>query len=511
MPGESRTKKALLNARVSMICYFVGLVTTFFTRKIFIDYLGTEFIGLTGTLQSLLGFLNIAELGVGTAIAYVLYEPLHQYNQDKIKEILSVLRFLYRCIGTFILVGGLVLSAFLPMIFENTGISMKVIFFGFYAYLTSSLIGYYVNYNATLLSADQKNYVVTGYYQIASSAKAIIQMVCAIYFTSFYLFLAIEFLFSGVNAIILQWKINKTYPWLSLKKLSGRKLLKNYPKIKTSIAQLTIHKIAGFVQFQIMPFFVYAYVSLPMVTLYTNYTLISQRVMVFISGISNGLIAGIGDLIAEGNTEKIEKLYHELLTSRIIVCGAISLILYFMLSPLVSVWLESEYLVSEIVVSLIAIASFLSMVRSITDFFINGFGLFYDVWAPFAEIGIYVSVALLLGPKFGLNGLLLAPIVSLIIIVYGWKPYFLFKKGFKRPFLHYLRIFFPPFLPLLMAWLLTPWIVTPIISFAMMSSSWLWLILGGILVTTVICAISFGTSLLFWPCMRSFFSRFLKR
>ena len=161
MPGESRTKKALLNAQVSMFCYFVGLVTTFFTRKIFIDYLGTEFIGLTGTLQSLLGFLNIAELGVGVAISYVLYEPLHQNNQDKIKEIIAVLKFLYQIIGAFILVGGIVLSAFIPMIFKDTGISMGVIYFGFYAFLASSLLGYYVNYNGTLLCADQKNYILT--------------------------------------------------------------------------------------------------------------------------------------------------------------------------------------------------------------------------------------------------------------------------------------------------------------------------------------------------------------
>ena len=90
MRRESRTKKSLLNARMNMLCYFLTLVVAFFTRKTLLDYLGTEFIGLTGTLQSLLGFLNLAELGVGSAIAYVLYKPLFDEDETKIDGIISV-------------------------------------------------------------------------------------------------------------------------------------------------------------------------------------------------------------------------------------------------------------------------------------------------------------------------------------------------------------------------------------------------------------------------------------
>ena len=50
---ESRTKKSLKNAQVNLIFYFITLALSFFSRKIFLDYLGAEFIGLTGTLQNL--------------------------------------------------------------------------------------------------------------------------------------------------------------------------------------------------------------------------------------------------------------------------------------------------------------------------------------------------------------------------------------------------------------------------------------------------------------------------
>lgn len=91
---ESRVKKSLLNARVNLIFYFLTLILSFFSRKIFLDTLGADFVGLTGTLQNLLGFLNLAELGIGSAIGYVLYKPLFEHDEGKINEIISVFGYL---------------------------------------------------------------------------------------------------------------------------------------------------------------------------------------------------------------------------------------------------------------------------------------------------------------------------------------------------------------------------------------------------------------------------------
>ena len=57
--GE-RVHKSLLNAEVNLLFYFLSLFLTFFSRKIFLDNLGAEFIGLTGTLQNILGYLNLS-------------------------------------------------------------------------------------------------------------------------------------------------------------------------------------------------------------------------------------------------------------------------------------------------------------------------------------------------------------------------------------------------------------------------------------------------------------------
>ena len=47
-----RVHKSMLNAEVNLLFYFLSLFLTFFSRKIFLDNLGAEFMGLTGTLNN---------------------------------------------------------------------------------------------------------------------------------------------------------------------------------------------------------------------------------------------------------------------------------------------------------------------------------------------------------------------------------------------------------------------------------------------------------------------------
>lgn len=433
MANESRVKKSLLNARVNLICYFISLLVAFFTRRIFLDQLGTEFIGLTGTLQSLLGFLNLAELGVGSAIGYVLYKPLFNDDKEKINEIISVFGYLYRCIGLFITGAGIVLSLFLPMIFPSTSFSWGIIYFGFYAYLSSSLLGYFINYNQALLSADQRNYVVTGYFQVATFTKVIAQAILALTFRNFYLFLALELVFGIVNSIILQCKISQTYPWLNSEVKLGKKLFKKYPEIGKYVKQLFVHKIGAFVQFQLSPFLIYTFVSLPVVALYGNYTLVTLRVQSFINAIMNSTGAGVGNLISEGDKKKIFSVYQELLSFRIFIAGFSSMCVYVLITGFIRVWLGSEYELSQLTVLLICVQFFLMIGREVNDQFIFGYGLFYDTWAPVAESFIFIVTATTSGYLFGLNGVLTGPLASTFIIIYLWKPYFLFRKGFQYP------------------------------------------------------------------------------
>ena len=113
--------------------------------------------------------------------------------------------------------------------------------------------------------------------------------------------------------------------------------------------------------------------------------------------------------------------------------------MYYLLPPFIALWLGDEYVMSETLLILVLISFALSIIRGVTEEFSIGYGLFSDVWSPFAEAVILIVVAILGGSLWGLEGTLLGSIVSTLIIIYIWKPYFLFSRGFKLSVLVYWR------------------------------------------------------------------------
>lgn len=432
-------KKTLLNARVNLLFYLLTLVLSFFSRKIFLDCLGADFVGLSGTLQNLLGFLNLAELGIGSAIGYVLYKPIFEGDQVKINEIISVMGYLYRWIGIIIFICGIILSFFLPVIFpdRNTSFALPVIYSVYFAFLISSLIGYFINYRQNLLGADQRNYVVTGYFQTINIIKIIFQIAVAYYTGNYYFWAAIEVTFGILYSFILNRKINQTYPWLRTNVSKGRELLKIHNVVLIKTKQLFIQKISYFVQYQTVPFLTYAFVNLQIVAFYGNYTIITDKIAQFVNSFLESSGASIGNLIAEGNRQKIMNLFWELINMRYFIGGLFSFAILILIDPFIQIWLGPEYILSNEVIYLIVINVFLSYTRGGVMQFLFGYGMFSDIWAPITEIIINLSVAITCGAKWGLPGVLLGGILSQFLIVGIWKPIYLFWKGFREPIWRY--------------------------------------------------------------------------
>lgn len=441
MQQESRVKKSLLNARVNLIFYFLTLALSFFSRKIFLDCLGADFLGLIGTLGTMLGFLNLAESGVSSAIAVVLYAPLLERNNIKINEIVSVLGYLYNLIGKIIFVGGLVLACFFPLIFSDAEVGLPIIYLSFFSFLGASLIGYFINYKQVLLSADQRNYVVAAYSQSANLIKIMLQMGLAYYTRNYYLWIVIEFLFGILYSVILNWKIKQVYPWMRSEVKIGKTLYKEYPEVMRYTKQLFIHNIGSVVYTQATPFIVFAFTSLQTVAYYGNYTLITSKLSSLLNNFLGGTSASVGNLIADGDKKRILRVYWELMSIRFLFVGVTVYAMFHLLPAFIALWVGEEYIMSESLLVLVLISFALSILRGVTDEFLYGYGLFSDTWSPFVEALILIVVAVIGGSLCGLEGTLIGSILSTIIIIYIWKPYFLFNEGLKLSVWEYWREF----------------------------------------------------------------------
>ena len=430
---SNRVHKSILNAEVNLLFFFLSLFLTFFSRKVFLDNLGTEFIGLTGTLRNILGYLNLSELGISACIGYFLFKPLQTDNHRDIQEILSVLGYLYNVIGALIFGGAFLISLFFPLIFIKNELELPIIYFAFYSFLGSSLIGYFINYRQILLNADQKNYLVTIYYQSANLIKLALQIFLAYNFKNLYVWVAVEFCFGIWGCIILNWKINKEYPWLHVKKKQGRQLLMKYPEILTKTKQVFIHKIKDFVLVKSDELFIFLFVSLKMVAFYGNYMIIISKLISLFSSVTGSVGASVGNLVAEGNKSNMMKVFWEYTTIQHTIAAILCFSLYAFLEPFIAHWLGAEYIMDHRILILLVIFIYITNSRNSVDSFNYAHGLYADVWSAWAELIINVSVTIVCGLKWGIIGILLGKIVSLLAIVVLWKPYYLFTTGFKEP------------------------------------------------------------------------------
>lgn len=430
---SGRMQKSILNAEVNLIFYFITLLLAFFSRRIFLDCLGAEFIGLTGTLGNILGYLNLAELGITASIGFFLFKPLQTNNREEIQDILSLLGYLYNWIGCIILAGGILISLFFPLIFEKAELGLDIIYFAYYSFLGSSLIGYFINYRQVLLSADQKNYLVAVYFQSANFLKTILQLLLAYTYQNLYVWVGIEFIFGIVGCIILNWKINKEYPWLQVDKSRGKTLLQQYPEIIDKTKQVFIHRIKDFVLIKSDELFIFLFVSLKMVAYYGNYMIIISKFISLFNSITGSVGASIGNLVAEGDKTKMIKVFWEYTTIQHTIAATICFSLYAFIEPFIYHWLGEDYIMDHRILIMLMFYLYISNSRGSVDAFNYAHGLYSDVWSAWAELIINVSITIIGGLRWGIIGILLGKIVSLFAIVVLWKPYFLFSSGFKLP------------------------------------------------------------------------------
>lgn len=437
---ESRTQKSLKNAQVALIFYFIQLILGFFSRKAFFDYLGSEVLGLNTTASNLLGFLNLAELGVSAAVGYFLYQPLYDKDFDKLNKLVSLQGWIYRNVAFFIIIASAILMCFFPMIFSKSPLPIWYAYLTFGVLLFSSLLGYFHNYRQIVLYADQKGYKIQEYVQGSTIVKTILQILTMTFLPyPFFSWLILEFIGAIVTTVILNQIIRKNYPWLKTKVSEGKKYLKEYPEVLKKTGQAFFHRIGGVILNQSSPLIIYGFTSLTTVALYGNYILIVSKVGSLLSSVFGSTGAAIGNLVASKDKPRIIRVFWELYDSRMCISVIALLCLYHLTNPFITIWLGKEYCLSNTFLILYIALNSISMTRTTVDNYINAYGLFKDVWAPLVEAGLNIGFSILLGYFFELNGIIIGILISQLVIISLWKPYFLFKQGIgisvKRYFL----------------------------------------------------------------------------
>lgn len=426
-----RIQKSIKNAQVNVMFYVITMILAFFSRKVFLDNLGTEFLGLSSTLGDILNLMNITELGIGTAVGVTLYKPLFDDDRSKISDIISVYGFLYSRIGVLIAAVSMILSCFFPMMFKDIDMPLGLVYFMFYSIVYGALLSYFVNYRQIILSASQNNYVIMYRYQTINVVKILLQMACSFLPYCFIWWICMELVAGTINSVILHWSVKKRYPWLDTSIKLGKAKFQDYKDLWVKTQQVFAFKISHLIFNGSINILIAAFVNLSMVAMFGNYNMLMSKVTAFFDGFFTSMGASIGNLIAEGNKEKMMKVFYELMSIRYFIAGLCSITMYFAIPKLIVIWLGEQYILPTSILVLMSIHTFILQARLTVTNFKDAYGLFQDVWAPITEVVIAIVGSIILGNLYGLLGILIAFIVADFLIKICWQPYYLFKHGFE--------------------------------------------------------------------------------
>lgn len=232
----------------------------------------------------------------------------------------------------------------------------------------------------------------------------------------------------------------KNFPFLKDSGQTVKYLRKKYNEIEIKIKQLFVHKVSGFALSQISPLIIFAYGTLTEVTYYQNYMLIYLGFTSLMNSVFNGISASIGNA-SVSDKSRLGIIFNELFGLRFYLSVAITYIFYRLTPDFITLWIGPEYVLPKTSTLLISIMLFIGLSRQTVENFLQALGQYSDVWAPITETILNVGLSIVLGYQYGLNGILVGVIISLISIVILWKPYFLYHYGLKKNIKQYILMY----------------------------------------------------------------------
>lgn len=429
--SNSRAKKSIYNIVTSLVIYTLNVLITFFSRGEFLDALGPEVLGLRYTIGNFFSLTALAELGLGTVVGFSLYKPLVENNREEICDIISLQGWVYRKLAILVAIAALLFCVASPFMFSDFQSPTWYIYASTLVLAWGSMSSYLIGYHNVILFADQKGYKQTIRTAWVGYAKNIAQLFILLYFPNPYpYYLAVELLLSLVGLYILEYVVKKEYPWLRIEPSRGKELYPRYQHIATKVKQIVAHKAAGVVLINLSPLLMTAFSSLVMIGLYDNYMNLARNLSAIMLAVFGSIGAGIGTLVAEQDFDRIIRFFDEyravVYFCSVLICFA----LYNLSHAFISLWIGEQYLISDGLLALITLYTYISISRTSRDSFILAYGLVSDTWAAILEAALNVGLGLLLGYFWGMIGVLIGMLISLVIVPVIWRSIYLYREAF---------------------------------------------------------------------------------
>ena len=427
---ESRAKNAKRNILFGILNRIVMILFPFAIRTVMLYYLGSEYLGLDSLFNSILSFLSLAELGVGSALVYSMYKPIAENDPDMICALLNLYRRLYRYIGTFIFGVGVILIPFLPKLVKGDCPPDVNLYILYIVFLTNTAMTYWMyGYKISLLSAHQRSDVESKVMLLLQSGMYLFQIAALLLFRNYYWYILWLPVFTILSNLILSRITDRMYPDY---RCHGEISKEKQNDIKKKVLALFGTKANSVVLHALDNIVISAFLGLAMVGLYGNYYYIMTAIVGMIAIIYNSMTAGIGNSL---ETETVEKNFFDfkvLTFANFWLVSFCSVSLLCLYQPFMKIWVQEKNMLDMYVVILLVIYFYVYQIRKVILTYKDAGGIWWeDRYRPYIVMIVNLVGNFVLVQIIGIYGVILSTIISMLVSI-PIENYTVFKYIFKK-------------------------------------------------------------------------------
>ena len=436
-----RTRNATRNIVFDGTLEMVNMLFPFVIRSVMLHCLGTEYLGLNGLFKSLLTFLNLAELGVGSAMVFSMYKPIAEDDAPTICALLRLYRTLYRIIGLAIAAAGLLLIPALPNLIKGDVPADMNLYVLYLMNLGNTVVTYWLfAYRSSLLQAHQRRDVISKVSLAVRMTEYVLKILILVFTRNYYLYLAVQLLCQIAVNILTAVCASRMYPrYVPAGRLPREKVLDIFRRVR----DLFTSKLSATVFDSADTLVISAFMGLTVLAVYQNYYFVITSLRTFLDVIIVACIAGVGNSLV---TETEEKNYRDLVKLTMLFCWMMCVstaLLLCMFQPFMQLWMGKEYLLSVSHVVCFAIYYYSMGVNKLVNMFKDAAGIWRkDRWRPLTAALVNLVLNLATVQWLGLYGVLLSSVISIVLVQIPWLFRNLFQEVFPRKHLwEYVRLF----------------------------------------------------------------------
>ena len=434
---NSRLKNSALNFASGFLGRVLAILLNFAVRTIFIYCLNEAYLSVNGLYSNILTVLSLAELGFGSAMVYRMYAPVAVKDYQKAAALLQFYKKIYIIIGVVIFLLGLCVIPFMDYIIKDkpdiSGLTLYYILF----LVNTSISYWFSSYKASVLYADQKEYIKTNVQNTMAILQSGLQIVLLLLFRKYLLYLLIQLAGNIFLNLYVAHLVDKRYP--EIQTYQGASLsAEERVQIRKDTEALVLSRFGHVALNGTDNIIISAVVGVLWVGRLSNYTLICDSVTSVLCQITAAITGSLGNFFATEDKHAGYALFKKVEFLNFWLYGFSFIALVTLLDPFIQIWAGERFVLGLPISIAIAINFFVAGYMNTLWVFRSTIGLFKQgKFRPILVAILNIILSIFLGKLWGVFGVLFATFLSRAAISLWYDPLILHRYGFEvscKPF-----------------------------------------------------------------------------